>query len=138
MITIDFTVSQTGKLSYSYARFARAKLFLFEKWCELATTQNLIRPTDLSSSCKYGSLFAQNIFGGSIRGHYEHQYNFIEGRLVDLSHDSLDVGRMSNPYLHEKTYFDIPETRISLARCSPRAAQWACEFMESQQGLAPD
>lgn len=76
----------------------------------------------------------QNVFGGSIRGHYEHQYNYIDGRLVDLSHDSLDVGRMSNPYLHEKSYFDIPQTQRSLIQCSPRTNQWANEFIDNMNG----
>ena len=125
----DFTASQTGKMLYSYANFAKAKIFIFDKWCEIARDQNLAAPLDLSRSCKYGSLFAQSVFGGGIRGHYEHQYNFIDGRLVDLSHDSLDVGKMSNPYLHEKSFFDIPETQTSLTRCSPRAQQWAAEFV---------
>ncbi len=133
MPLIDFTSPQIGKISYTYECFGKAKIFFFGKWCEVASNRNLIRPTDLSSSCKYGSLFVQNVFGGSIRGHYEHQYNFIDGRLVDLSHDSLDVGRMSNPYLHEKSYFEIPEIQASLAQCSPRAEQWADEFIENQK-----
>jgi hypothetical protein len=131
---IDFTLSRTGKISYSYENFAIAKEFVFVKWCEIARIKNLTIPIDLSRSCKYSSLFAQSIFGGVIRGHYEHQYNFIDGRLVDLSHDSLDVGKMSNPYLHEKTYFDIPEIQTSLAKCSHRAEQWATEFMAFQKG----
>jgi hypothetical protein len=35
------------------------------------------------------------VFGGSICGHYEHQYNVIGGRIVDLSHDAIDVGRIT-------------------------------------------
>jgi hypothetical protein len=132
MPTIDFTLPQIGKLTYSSENFAKAKVFLFGKWCELASARNLIKPTDLSRSCKYGSLFAQRVFGGSIRGHYEHQYNFIDGRLVDLSHDSLDVGRMTNPYLHEILFFAIPEIQARLAKCSPRAEQWANDFLATQ------
>lgn len=128
----DYTLPAPGQLDYSYARFASAKLFLFERWCELALDRQTSTPTDLSSACKYGSLFAQSVFGGCIRGHYEHQYNFIGGRLVDLSHDSLDVGRMRNPYLHEAAYFQIPEVQTSLARCAPRATHWASEFLKHQ------
>jgi hypothetical protein len=73
----------------------------------------------------------QSVFGGAIRGHYEHQYNFIDGRLVDLSHDALDVGRMRNPYLHEPEYFSIPELQASLAACLPRAVSWADQFVAS-------
>jgi hypothetical protein len=72
------------------------------------------------------------VFGGAIRGHFEHQYNFIEGRLVDLSHDAEDVGQMSNPYLHEPEYFLMPEFQASLSRCVPRAERWAEEFLTGQ------
>jgi hypothetical protein len=129
MSFIDFTLPRIGKISYSYENFSLAKEFVFTKWCETARIRNLTIPIDLSRSCKYSSLFAQSIFGGVIRGHYEHQYNFIDGRLVDLSHDALDVGKMSNPYLHEKSYFDLPEIQTSLEKCSHRTEQWATEFM---------
>jgi hypothetical protein len=43
------------------------------------------------------------IFGGSICGQYEHQYNIIGGRIVNLSHDAIDVGRMANPYMNPIT-----------------------------------
>ncbi|BCO29067.1 hypothetical protein MIZ03_3979 [Rhodoferax lithotrophicus] len=129
MPPINFTLPQIGKMPYSYENFAKAKIFLFDKWCEMAVVRQRVKPVDLSRSCKYGSLFVQNVFGGSIRGHYEHQYNFIEGRLVDLSHDALDVGRMRHPYLHEKLYFEIPEVQAALAQCAPRADQWASEFV---------
>lgn len=128
----DWTAPQTGRLPYSYENFAKAKVFVFGKWRENAVDGKLIQPTDLSGSCKYGSLFMQYVFGGAIRGHYEHQYNFINGRLVDLSHDAVDVGCMSNPYLHEPTYFVIPEFQASLNQCVPRAKIWAEEFLANQ------
>jgi hypothetical protein len=129
----DWTSPQAGRLPYTYDNFAKAKVFVFSKWCESAVDCKLTQPTDLSGSCKYGSLFMQYVFGGTIRGHYEHQYNFINGRLVDLSHDAIDVGRMSNPYLHEPDYFVIPEFQASLTQCSPRAEQWAEEFLGNQR-----
>lgn len=129
MPPIDFTLPKIARISYSYENFSKAKMFFFGKWCQVASSRKLIKPTDLSSACKYGSLFTQSIFGGAVRGNYEHQFNIVDGRRVDLSHDSLDVGRMSNPYLHEQSYFDIPETRASLTGCSSRAEEWATEFM---------
>lgn len=129
---VDWTSQRTGRLPYSYGNFAKAKVFLFGKWCDMQLGHTLKEPTDLSGSCKYGSLFMQQVFGGAIRGHYEHQYNFIDGRLVDLSHDATDVGRMRDPYLHEPEFFMIPEFQLSLARCVPRAEQWAEEFLSHQ------
>jgi hypothetical protein len=125
----DWTVDREPQLDYSYEHFALAKAFVFRKWCEQAAERNAPPPIDLSGSCKYGSLFMNKIFGGSICGHYEHQYNVIKGRIVDLSHDAIDVGRITNPYLHEPDYFAIPEKRTSLNSCLPRVERWAVQFI---------
>jgi len=116
-------------LAYSYAGFAAAKAWFFEQWTDWAVQRGLPPPADLSGSCKYGSIFIQAVFGGSIRGHFEHQYNFIDGRLVDLSHDAMDVGAMRNPHLHEPGYFLLTRQQASLSGCEPRAQRWAAEFI---------
>lgn len=131
MHPIDWTAEQPSRLQYDAQHFASARAFVFERWCELAGERGLARPQDLSGACKYGSLFVQQVFGGTIRGHFEHQFNRIGGRIVDLSHDALDVGRMSNPYLHERDFFSVPEVQRSLAGCLPRATRWADEFMSA-------
>lgn len=126
---VDWTSSCPGPVAYDYARFAAAKVWFFERWVDMAQEHGRVKPSDLSGSCKYGSIFMRTVFGGSIRGHYEHQYNFIDGRLVDLSHDALDVGRMRNPYLHEPDYFAIAELQAALDLCAPRAKLWADQFI---------
>ncbi|MDD5274968.1 MAG: transcriptional regulator [Methylovulum sp.] len=125
----DWTVERKAQRAYSYESFALAKVFVFRKWCEQAAERDITPPADLSGSCKYGSLFMNQVFGGSICGHYEHQYNLIGGRIVDLSHDALDVGRMGNPYLHEPDFFAIPSKRAALNRCLPRVEGWVCQFL---------
>lgn len=125
----DWTINREAQLAYSYERFGQAKVFVFRKWCELTVERHAFTPSDLSGSCKYGSLFMNQVFGGSIRGHYEHQYNMIGGRIVDLSHDAMDVGKIINPYLHEPSFFDIPERQASLDNCLPRVAGWAVQFL---------
>jgi hypothetical protein len=130
----DWTVNRKARISYSYEHFAQAKAFVFRKWCEQAIERRLLPPTDLSGACKYGSLFINQVFGGSICGHYEHQYNVIDGRIVDLSHDSRDVGRITNPYLHEPEFFNIPEKQASLNSCLPRVERWVNEFLKEING----
>ena len=125
----DWTQDHQAQLAYSYTNFTLAKAFVFRKWCEQAAARGVMAPADLSGACKYGSLFMRHIFGGSIRGHYEHQYNFINGRIVDLSHDALDVGRINNPYLHEPDYFNIPEKQAALTGCLPRVDGWVIQFL---------
>jgi hypothetical protein len=129
---VDWTSHREGRVAYNYGSFAAAKSWMFDQWTDFAAERGLARPVDLSGSCKYGSIFVQSVFGGSIRGHFEHQYNFLGGRLVDMSHDALDVGRMRNPYLHEPEYFNIPELQTSLATCVARAERWADEFVEAR------
>lgn len=129
---VDWTLPRVARLPYTYANFARAKVFVYGKWCGDAADPQWQPPADLSGACKYGSLFMQAVFGGAIRGHFEHQYNFIDGRLVDLSHDASDVGRMRHPYLHEPDYFQVPEVQLSLSQCEPRAQRWADEFVALQ------
>jgi len=121
--------NKSQQLPYSYEHFAQAKVFVFRKWCERAVERSNPVPTDLSGSCKYGSLFMNQVFGGIICGHYQHQYNIIDERIVDLSHDALDVARMTNPYLHEPDYFDIPEKQAALKRCLPRVNTWVNDFL---------
>ncbi len=127
---MDYSICREGILSYSYEGFVEAKRFVFRKWSEVAAEQRKPKPVDLSGSCTFGSLFMHRLFGGSIRGHYQHQYNVIAGRIVDLSHDSLDVGAMRTPYLHEPEFFKIPEQIASLANCTPRIDSWVAEFLK--------
>ena len=129
MPIVDWTSPRQARLDYSAANFAHAKTFVFGKWCSYAVERERLAPLDLSGSCKYGSIFMQAVFGGAIRGHFEHQYNFIGGRLVDLSHDAADVGRMSHPYLHEPDYFSVPELQAALSGCTERSVAWAEEFI---------
>ncbi|HSD36034.1 MAG TPA: hypothetical protein VLC92_00915 [Rhodocyclaceae bacterium] len=116
-------------MHYDYKQFAHAKDFVFRMWCALASERHQQAPEDLSGACKYGSLFMRQVFGGSIEGHYAHQFNRIDLRIVDLSHDALDVRRMKTPYQHEAGYFDIPEYRIALQACAPRVDSWVQDFM---------
>ena len=124
-----WTQQRQARIVYSYPQFAAAKLWFFMEWTDFAQERQVAAPQDLSGSCKYGSLFMQSVFGGVIRGHFAHQFNHIDGRLVDLSHDALDVGRMHNPYLHEPDYFALPALKASLVTCLPRAERWANRFV---------
>lgn len=121
----DWTIDRKAQLAYSYVR----------KWCEQAAERHALPPADLSGSCKYGSLFMNQVFGGVICGHYEHQYNIIGGRIVDLSHDAIDVGRIANSYLHEPDFFAIPEKQASLNGCLPRVERWVVQFMSEIEGF---
>lgn len=131
---VDWTSSRVARLVYTYENFSAAKSWMFEQWTEFAAERGLAKPVDLSGSCIYASILVQSVFGGGIRGHFQHQYNVIGGRVVDLSHDALDVGLMRTPYLHEPAYFDVPEVQVSLAACMARAERWANGFVDARSG----
>jgi len=132
MNTLAWTDDIVGRLPYSGANFALAKAFFYAAWCVWAAERQAPCPADLSGSCKYGSLFMRSVFGGALRGHYQHQFNLIDGQLVDLSHDAQDVARMALPHRHEPEYFDVPELQASLLGCQPRAEAWAQAFIDAQ------
>ena len=122
-----------ARILYNYGQFSLAKAFVFQRWTELALERDHPVPDDLSGACKFGSLFVRAVFGGTIEGHYAHQFNRIGGRIVDLSHDARDVGAMFNPYLHEAGFFDIPEQQASMLACLPRVMRWTEAFMDEHQ-----
>jgi hypothetical protein len=105
-----------------------ARGFVFAKWRERARERGESPPVDLSHSCKYGTLFMRTVFGGVIAGNYQHQFNVIDGRIVDLSDDAADVRRLSFPYDHEPELFGIPEHIASMDGCQARVDTWVAEF----------
>lgn len=125
----NWSIARPGVRAYSYDQFRLAKAFVFRKWGEWALVRGVAPPQDLSGACRYGSLFICRVYGGSIQGHYQHQYNRVEGRCVDLSHDAADVGAMTDPYRHEPSYFELPEQQASLQGCLPRVDRWVAEYL---------
>lgn len=126
---MDWSEPRSGPLKYSDAQFVLAKAYVFRMWCEWAAQREAAVPLDLSGACKYGSLFMCRVFGGAIHGHYQHQYNHIDGLRVDLSWDAADVAAMTHPFLHEPLYFAIPEHQHTLQGCLPRVDRWVVGFL---------
>ncbi|WP_156924266.1 transcriptional regulator [Derxia gummosa] len=111
------------------AGFIDAGDFIFRKWRERASERGEPVPLDLSRSCKYGSLFMSLVYGGTIAGNYQHQFNIIDGRIVDLSHAAADVFRMREPYAHDADLFVADFHRESMASITPRVSGWVEEFL---------
>lgn len=111
-----------------------AKAFLFQKWKERAAERYEKEPTDMSRSCKFVSQFGKKVFGGRIEGHWEHQYNVINGEVVDLNADAQDVKRLAKPYQHDPTFWGNREHKASMKSCLPRVNTWVEEFLK-QMGV---
>jgi hypothetical protein len=121
--------SHTSKLPATPENLKRAKAFVFEKWKERAVERGAPAPTDLSYSCKFSSLFVQRVFGGTIAGNYDHQYNIIDGEKVDINEDSKDVQGLDDPHEHDDDFFGSEDHLDSLNSCVSRVNKWVEEFM---------
>lgn len=109
---------------------AKVKEFVFKKWQERAVERGeTVR--DLSNSCKFTSMFAQKIFGGEIRGNYNHQYLVLGNKIIDLNDEADDVLKMKNPWQHDKKFFGKRDHKASMKSCEPRVDQWVEEFIQT-------
>lgn len=120
--------SAPAKLEATPENLQRASEFVLKKWRERAAERGYPEPEDLSSSCKFSSLFAQAIFGGQIQGHYEHQYVVLNGEIIDLNKDAADVKAMDDPHDHDESWFGNDEHIDSMESCKPRVMDWVREF----------
>jgi hypothetical protein len=121
---------------------ARAQQFILRKWRERAQERQVSEPTDLSSACKFASLFAQQIFGGQLRGNWDHQYVVLpNGQRLDLTEPSQNLADIQvagrDPYQHDQRFWNNREHRESLASCKPRVNQWVIDFL-AELGSSPD
>lgn len=120
----------TSTLPATPEMIAQAKVFVLRKWLERAQERGSSLPADLSGSCKFSSMFAQRIFGGEIRGNYDHQYvQLPDGRIIDLNIDAADVSALDDPHHHDSEFWGGPDHVESMASCRPRVDQWVAEFL---------
>jgi hypothetical protein len=120
-----------GFLEPTVENISKAKEFVFRKWKERAIERMEREPLDLSTACKFSSLFVKMVFGGTIKGTWEHQYNDINGVVVDLNSDAGDVLRLLEPHKHDRRFIGNREHNESLESCIPRVKRWVEEFHNS-------
>lgn len=132
---------------------AAAKQFVFAKWQVRAKEMGRDEPVDLSSACKFASLFAAEVFGGHVRGNFFHQWvELPDGKHLDLNDEAQDVAtmlrgeipdadkayaelrrvRLPQPlYTHDGRHMRTRDNRDSMASVQPRVASWVAEFLAS-------
>ena len=118
-------------LEPSDQNIARAREFALKKWKERAAERGSPEPSDLSYSCKFTSLFCQKLFGGKIRGSWDHQYIVLDdGAVVDLNIDAEDVKALGDKaHTHDPSFFrGNRDWKDSMNSIKPRVAQWVKEF----------
>jgi len=142
-----------------------AREFVLQCWRARAAELGREEPHDLSSSCMFSSLFAQAVFGGEIRGNYEHQFVALsDGRILDLNESADDVRFLrersltqphgwhrpnprifwhqvwiSDPHDHDPAWFGCPDHLESMRSCQPRVQHWLALFAQKLLAdAAPD
>lgn len=105
-----------------------ARIFALDRWRERAEENGLPVPADLSGACKFCSLFAKSLFGGSIDGHYDHIFNRIGGEVLDLSAASADVIGLRDAYRSDPEFLASEDLHYSLETCVPRVLRWVAAF----------
>ncbi len=93
-------------------------------------------PDDLSSSCKFTSLFAREVFGGEVVGNYDHQFlRLHNGAILDLNDGAKDVLAMDAPYEIDRDFFGSPDHAASMESCIPRVQEWVAAFSREERAL---
>lgn len=122
-----------GALPATGDNLERARAFVFGQWQARAAERGEPAPNDLSGACKFSTLFVKLVFGGRIEGQWSHQYNVVDGAVVDLNRDAADVRGLAQPHWHDPVFFGNPDHLDSLQSCLPRVGEWAEKFAESFQ-----
>ncbi len=136
-----------GRISHDEVMADLARVFVLERWIERDEArvrelaglagmpfEDWVRqrgwraPNDLTNACKFSSLFTKLIFGGSIAGNESHQFNLIDGRIVDLTAGSSGLVGLKGAYRHDPIFFGNDDHLASLVSCMPRVREWADHF----------
>lgn len=88
------------------------------------------RPHDLSSSCKFTSVFAAVVFGGQIAGNEMHQFAVVNGRPLDLNEGASDIAGIEGAYENDPQFLWNPDHLASVESCLPRVEKWLGEYSE--------
>lgn len=115
----------SARLEATPENIQRAQDFVLQRWIERAQELGKPLPADLSSGCKFASLFAWQLFGGTLRGNYQHQHVVTcAGEILDLCAGSAELVSMSEPYVHDPHFFGNRDHLDSLNSCLPRVNTW--------------
>lgn len=111
-----------GWLAPAPENIEAARAFLLDKWYDRAREQGCAEPAGLDSACIFGSVFAQCVFGGRLRGNWDHQA--VEHPVVG----TIDLTRRSSAIRHDPTFWGRAEHREKVTSVLPRVARWVAEF----------
>jgi hypothetical protein len=102
-----------------------AKDVMRDLWNERRQECGLPPTDDRSSSCKFASLIARELFGGRLAGNEMHIFVVRNGEVLDLNEEQADVLLLAG-----QAHFEYPKCvlhrdyRASLGTCMPRVRHW--------------
>lgn len=121
--------SLPGQIDTTPENIQIARDFVFQRWIDRANSRCDQTPVDLSSACKFASLFAWQLFGGTLAGNCRHQFVLShDGSVLDLCCGSAELESMKDPYVHDAEFFGNDEHLSSLDSCLPRVSDWIRQF----------
>lgn len=126
----SLTTAMKPKVALNAHTLNLARAFVFKQWIARAIElghQPL--PMDLTNSCKFSSLFAQRVFGGTIEANESHCFNRINGKVVDINEFAMDTISLDEPHECDEYFMEEPEFHESMTSCLPRVERWCDEFI---------
>lgn len=131
--------SLPGRLAPTPENLAAASVFLLEKWRERARERGWSEPDDLTNACKFASVFAQDVFGGRLRGNWHHQWvdhpevgriDLTRGAGVEDHSERCAFGGCSLGPIdqHDRHFWGNADHVDSLESVLPRVGKWVAEF----------
>lgn len=103
-----------------------ARKFIAKKWAERAKELGREKPENTKTACKFASMFAHRVFGGTLEGNARHQYlRTADGHVLDLTDWSDE-----SAYRHDASFFHNPEHAESMSSCKQRVDSWVAEFVQ--------
>ena len=105
---------------------SRLQQVLWNLWEDRAIDLGRDDPQDLTGSCKFGALLAQQVYGGRIEATWEHTWVRTPPEpkgwgIIDLTgppYEGFD-------YTPDPRFMRRPEFKESLASCAPRVKHYA-------------
>jgi hypothetical protein len=115
----------------SEQNIATVRAFCLQKWQERHVENKGSPdegPQDLSNACKFTALFGSVVFGADIGGNYDHVFNVLDGKAIDINAGSADVVALADPYRHDDAFIGSGDFQDSMDTCVSRVEDWISEF----------
>jgi hypothetical protein len=105
---------------------AELREFVLERWKERAAERGLPEPADLANACKFSALFVKSVLGGRIVGNWDHAFNEVDGKVVDIC--AAENAHLADPYRRDGAFMRDDAAIESFESCLPRVADWVRLF----------